>query len=240
MTENQADAASRALVKELARSGRGKRRCQQPEAGFVFLRRVAVSSRTHGRLLSTACGRVGRSRRRVSPPRHALNHAWCGYVNRRQRRRNWSRGRCQSALEPHTCYRRASGRGRRRAGGRTGPPAAKRGTVWTSFRSGPLDAQPLHDWGNDRQQRLREKSSPGLWAHLRQRHLSRRADRHWGTTYPRTSRTRTIAAQFPERGSYRLAVFDRRASRDDPHGVRAVFAAVLRVFARASAAGASL
>ena len=145
-----------------------------------------------------------------------------------QRRRARHRRGHRQAPEPGARGRPGGrhGPGRARCGARRA--AAGRRAARPAVRAGPLDAHPLHDRRDDRQQRLR-LARPRLRPHLRQRRRPRRGDRRRGAAAGRIRRARRHDVRRP-RGA------GRRAPGDRPHRARPFPAAGLRLRAGAPAA----
>ena len=117
-----------------------------------------------------------RDGRRGPCGRCAGHHAWRRYVDRGQRGRPRDRGGHHPAPEPGARARR---RGPHRPGAaRHGArhPAAGGDRARAAVRARPVDAQPLHDRRDDRQQRVRVPGAR-LRPHRRQRRGARRAHR---------------------------------------------------------------
>ena len=122
---------------------------------------------------------------------------------------------------------------RDRARHRAGRPAAGGAAARAAVRPRPVDPQPLHARRHDRQQRLR-LAGPGLRPDVGQRRRARRAHRH-----------RRAAARCPvrRRTSPTLTALQDVVGaqpRDDPHRVRPLRPAGLRLLAGAPAARARL
>ncbi len=214
-----------------AAPGRCRRRLDQhPRPGAVLLRRLALPRGPAGGG-PAAVGRRGRGRARGGPRgRGAADHARRGYVDRGQRGRTGHRGGHRQAPAAGARGRPGGAHRDRRAGRRPRRPAARGGPPRTAVRPRPLDAQPLHDRRDDRQQRLR-LAGAGLRAHRRQRGRDAGAPGRRGPGFD------TVAGRPARPAGDRAGRPRRRAPRARADALRPVRPAGQRLLPRAPAAG---
>ncbi len=151
-----------------AEAGRLRRRRLGPHPGALLLGRLALPGGPAGGRPAARRGRAGRDPRRRGGHRRTDHHARRRHLDRRQRRRPRHRRRHRQAPHPGRLDRPRGAYGGRPARRRARQPAARGGSARPPLRAGPLDAHPLHDRRDDRQQRLRVAGAR-LRPHGRQR-----------------------------------------------------------------------